>query len=1214
MRLRSVRRLVSVTVIGLMASFIASCGDSGDRDRNVEVIAGQMCQTLGLTRSVSKIVNVCGRSGADLVWYAAVSKKPSGSKCSRPGGFRTAGPKTLICGVVNNKRMWIEVAPLPVVSTTTMSSSGGSVNASDSPSESSVPSSANTSETTTSVVAQPTTTLATVREEKPSRQVDPAEAVKVARVNSPATRAVVTTKPTSSANGSVVSPTPVIQMVDDSGEPRPRAGVAVRIASATIGVVVSGGTGLTNSDGSISFPDLKIDGPAGQVDLAVLADGFGGATLTIDHTTGPAVGVRIVEKAESVKAGEVWHDSPHLQLIDVDGFEVATAGEVIDAEVIVGKGSVRNLASVTTDDKGSAKFDRISLTSVGKWTIVLTPRNEKITAASFDVEVFPASAASLVLVSDVPDRVVNGTTFTPTPRIQIVDRYLNPVAKAGVRIAATTESFSTGKPLQVTGGIATTDSTGLATFDGFALTGAAGQSVVEFNPADSDSKIEGGARLVTRVAPSAPVRLVLMIEPWTARSGVALVQNPQLYLADQSGNKVTLEGESLSVVADQGVQITNDTTTFDADGIAAFKKLTLTGTAGAVTLSFVYGNLVTTYGMTLQAGPFDRTRIKEHPLTVTAGAKFGSVIELLDAQGNIISNPDYVIFAVDDEQTKLAAVYSGSNGTAVFSDMTLSKAGKRTVSYVTINDASSFAVTRLEVTVVPADGNSVEFLYTTTMVPTNDRAFGADPEISAYRMIRVRVRDAFGNVVPSGQPVDASFAATPGSGATLSGTRAATDESGIATFSNLKIVGPIGKYKLNFAAKGGGAEQYPGAITLIAGAPVDFRIERSAAGFVNRKSAVVQPIIQLIDSGGNPSPTSGVNVTATVGGANVSTLKVTRTSDAQGLVTFSGIGASGRVSEFTITYEFLTSGNKQVLQTETSTLSPGAPASLMATIQAYARVSSGMAVGTIDVLDVDSNDVPVSDDIVTISVAKTVSSGAQSAVWLSGTLPWPDGRGSIDATDYRVYGTQGATGTLSISIPNVPTLKVSIEVTSDPAVGDPGPSGGSIVSLLASRVSAVTGVTSGGRILEVAPPNWDVGTDVYPINILDSTNSPYTLMGAVTSAAVGTGAANTKAIVDKQTNRPSVYGPISVANGTFVGFSDWFLPSSGEFKLIDDNLVKKGKWGTWRSGLTVWYMTSSLVNSTTAVYYQPQFGQSVPGFVNKSVMTGGFLTPVRVFG
>ena len=121
-RRRRSRSVVSfVGAIACVMSLVA-CG-SDSRDRNVEMIAGQTCQTLGQTKTVSKIVNVCGRNGTDLVWYAAVSPKPSGAKCNRPGGFRAAKSRLLVCATVKKARMWIEVAPLPDRKSTRLNSS-----------------------------------------------------------------------------------------------------------------------------------------------------------------------------------------------------------------------------------------------------------------------------------------------------------------------------------------------------------------------------------------------------------------------------------------------------------------------------------------------------------------------------------------------------------------------------------------------------------------------------------------------------------------------------------------------------------------------------------------------------------------------------------------------------------------------------------------------------------------------------------------------------------------------------------------------------------------------------------------------------------------------------------------------------------------------------------------------------------------------------------
>jgi hypothetical protein len=120
------------------------------------------------------------------------------------------------------------------------------------------------------------------------------------------------------------------------------------------------------------------------------------------------------------------------------------------------------------------------------------------------------------------------------------------------------------------------------------------------------------------------------------------------------------------------------------------------------------------------------------------------------------------------------------------------------------------------------------------------------------------------------------------------------------------------------------------------------------------------------------------------------------------------------------------------------------------------------------------------------------------------------------------------------------------------AVGDTGPAGGIIFYDKGS-------LTNGWRFLEAAPSDQSTGIQWY--------NGSHIHIS--TGTAIGTGKANTDAIIAAQEN--GSYAASLCKNLSLGGYSDWFLPSKDEFNLMYMNLKQVGL-GGFGGG---WFWSSS---------------------------------------
>jgi len=135
-------------------------------------------------------------------------------------------------------------------------------------------------------------------------------------------------------------------------------------------------------------------------------------------------------------------------------------------------------------------------------------------------------------------------------------------------------------------------------------------------------------------------------------------------------------------------------------------------------------------------------------------------------------------------------------------------------------------------------------------------------------------------------------------------------------------------------------------------------------------------------------------------------------------------------------------------------------------------------------------------------------------------------------------------------------------------VGDTGPGGGKVFYVSGSAINAVAGISGGGIYLEMAPATFTKTTYKW---CLGPANPNTTLFGA-TATAIGTGAANTKIMIDNCSGGAG----FEAANLTLGGQSDWFLPSFSELSEIyaKRNMLGLGS-GTAAAGYVYWSSTES---------------------------------------
>src|SRR5437867_3368378 len=194
-----------------------------------------------------------------------------------------------------------------------------------------------------------------------------------------------------------------------------------------------------------------------------------------------------------------------------------------------------------------------------------------------------------------------------------------------------------------------------------------------------------------------------------------------------------------------------------------------------------------------------------------------------------------------------------AGGTASFTNLSISgTTGDRTLSF-----SATGLTPAVSGTITVGAGAATQLTLTTQPSATRpeERRVGQQPG--------VQLRDGAGNPVnQAGVTITAAIAT---GGGTLGGTvTAATNGSGVASFTNLSISGTAGDRTLSFSATGL-TPAVSGTITVGAGAATQLTLTTQPSATAQSGVAFAQqPVVQLRDGAGNAVSQAGVTVTAAI--------------------------------------------------------------------------------------------------------------------------------------------------------------------------------------------------------------------------------------------------------------------------------------------------------------------------------------------------------------
>jgi hypothetical protein len=452
--------------------------------------------------------------------------------------------------------------------------------------------------------------------------------------------------------------------------------------------------------------------------------------------------------------------------------------------------------------------------------------------------------------------------------------------------------------------------------------------------------------------PANPTALVKVSgDNQTAPGGFEVAEDLVVRLEDENGNGIG--GRAITWVVPSGSGSVNPVnTTTDANGLAS-TRWTLPTAVGSHGVSAVFSGL--------PAVTFTGTSTADVPTTI----ELVSGNNQSAAVGSALPNPLVVRVtdANDNPVANVAVLWAATGGGTVSDPTTATNASGLAQVTRTLGVAPGLYTTTA--TVGGLSGSPVTFTSTATVGPPARLAIitqPGSPTVSGNAFSPapvIEVQDALGNAVAQGG-IEVTASITSGQvGASLVNFERNTNSSGLATFNNLRIIGPPDNdYVLTFTAP----PLIPvssSLLTVSSGAASRLVIRQQPSPTAqNGQAFAQQPIVEVVDATGNPVAGNRTIEVELGDGAGTLSGTLTASTGSGSTATFTGLTITGPTGARTLLFS---SGALTPAESNTINITVG-PASSIA-IQAGDNQTAGVGEAVpidpaVIVRDVSSNPVP----------------------------------------------------------------------------------------------------------------------------------------------------------------------------------------------------------------------------------------------------------------
>ncbi len=289
-------------------------------------------------------------------------------------------------------------------------------------------------------------------------------------------RLAITLQPSSpAASGAPFAGQPVIQVVDQLGNPAAQPGVLVTatVSSGPSGSLASA-TAVTGASGMASFSGLSLSGRVGDYTLSFSAPELAGVTSApISLTAGPPAQLAlVVAPLPTARSRVPLGQMPSIQLQDASGNPVGLAGVPLAASIATGAGALGGQTAATTGSDGRATFADLSIIGPpGPYTLRFTS-----TSPAFEIisgQVTLPNVVDVVRLTTPSGPAVVGSRLSTPASWQFTDASNQPVADVTVEL-----SVSPGGSVEPASPVS--DASGILQLQSWTLGTVAGQQFVDF--------------------------------------------------------------------------------------------------------------------------------------------------------------------------------------------------------------------------------------------------------------------------------------------------------------------------------------------------------------------------------------------------------------------------------------------------------------------------------------------------------------------------------------------------------------------------------------------------------------------------------------------------------------------------------------------------------------------------------------------------------------
>jgi hypothetical protein len=714
---------------------------------------------------------------------------------------------------------------------------------------------------------------------------------------------IVSGNPQSGTVGAALADSLVVRVLDQAGRPVPSQPVSWSVVAG--GGSVAPASTTTDQDGRTAA-SWTLGSGAGTQQVRAKPTG-NGAPDTLQALFAATAGAssaadlaKLSGDNQTAVAGSVLPDSLVVRVTDASSNPVAG---VQVTWTLSGGGAVSSAATPTGAD-GRAAVQRTRGATAGSQTTTASVGGLQGSPVVFTSTATVGSAGSLIITQQPSSSAPSGAAFPQQPKVQIQDANGNPVSLAGIAVQAAFAS-NPGAGNLVGNSTATTDATGLATFQNLGISGPAGSYTLNFSvPNRTDISGTPPSATITVSAGSA-ARLRFAVQPTSIATGGIIAPAVTVQVQDALGNLVSSATTAVTVglgVNPSGATLSGTKTANAIGGIATFAGLSLnrpgTGYTLSASASGLSGDASSPFNVTTGAATTIAAN-SSTSLTGTAGSPVTPKpsVKVTDGSGNPVGGVD-VIFTVTaggGSPTSPVTVSTQSDGTATISNWTLGPAAGSGNNKMTAS-ASGLAGSPVTFTASASAGSAGKLGFVTQPASSGISGQALSPQPV------LQLLDENDNPVTTGG-ISVTAAIANGPGGSLSGASVNTNSQGRASFTNLRISGPPGIYQLAFSAPSiTGATSND--ISIAAGTSTQLGVvTQPNATAQSGVTFTQQPVIRLEDASGNPVAQAGINVVASViGGGPTLGGDNSKVTDANGEATFTDLKLTGSAGTYSLLF------------------------------------------------------------------------------------------------------------------------------------------------------------------------------------------------------------------------------------------------------------------------------------------------------------------------